>query len=196
VRAGPYDTLSLASFGDVAPAGTPYFIARKIPCEMCADIPCAKVCPSGALDAQFPDIEKSRMGIAVIDQENCLSWLGLRCEVCYRVCPLSGKAITLNIIERDLSKHAKFEPMIHSDACTGCGKCEYACPTEQAAIRVLRPEYLKGKLGEHYRPAVDGKFQTQTIHSGTDIAPEYKPTHKQQVPGLDYFNQKNKGATP
>lgn len=195
VRACPYDTLSLASFNDAAPVGTPFFLARHIPCEMCIDIPCVRVCPSGALDAKFPDIEKSRMGIAVIDEENCLSWLGLRCEVCHRVCPLSDKAITLNRIQRESSKHAKFEPVVHSDHCTGCGKCEKACPTEQAAIRVLRPEYVKGKLGEHYRPALEG-FQTQDIGSGTDIAPEYKPTHKQQAPGLDYFNQPNKGDQP
>ncbi|MCL2310360.1 MAG: ferredoxin-type protein NapG [Proteobacteria bacterium] len=190
VRACPYDTLSLASIADVAPVGTPYFLARNIPCEMCADIPCARVCPSGALDAKFPDIEKARMGVAMIDAENCLSWLGLRCEICYRVCPLRDKAITLNIVERETSKHAKFEPVIHSDACTGCGKCEKACPTEQAAVRVLRPEYVKGKLGEHYRPTLGKDFQTQTIRSGTDIAPEYKPTHKQQAPGMDYFNNK------
>lgn len=189
VRACPYGTLSLSSFSDVAPVGTPYFFASKIPCEMCADIPCVRVCPSGALDAKFPDIEKARMGIAVIDEENCLSWLGLRCEICHRVCPLSNKAITLNIVERGTSKHAKFEPVVHSDACTGCGKCEKACPTELPAIRVLRPEFVKGKLGEHYRPAVDGHFQTQTIQSNTDIAPEYKPTHKQKAPGLEYFNQ-------
>ena len=36
------------------------------------------------------------MGLAVIvDQENCLSYQGLRCEVCYRVCPLIDRAIKL-----------------------------------------------------------------------------------------------------
>ena len=37
------------------------------------------------------------MGLAVlIDQENCLNFLGLRCDVCYRVCPVIDKAITLD----------------------------------------------------------------------------------------------------
>jgi ferredoxin-type protein NapG len=206
VLACPYDTLSLASMNDVVPVGTPYFLARHIPCEMCHDVPCVPVCPSGALDAkslakspsdETLDIDKARMGVAAIDPEFCLSWLGLRCEACYRVCPVRDKAITLNIVQRETSKHAKFEPVIHSEHCTGCGKCEKACPTELAAIRVLRPEYVKGKLGEHYRPMEDGTFHTQTIRSGTDIAPELKPTKKQQTPGVDYFNRPvESGRTP
>lgn len=50
VQACPYDTLKLATLASGLSAGTPYFVARDIPCEMCEDIPCAKVCPSGALD--------------------------------------------------------------------------------------------------------------------------------------------------
>ncbi|PVJ59652.1 ferredoxin-type protein NapG, partial [Salmonella enterica subsp. enterica serovar Senftenberg] len=50
VQACPYDTLKLATLASGLSAGTPYFVARDIPCEMCEDIPCAKVCPSGALN--------------------------------------------------------------------------------------------------------------------------------------------------
>ncbi|HNM64989.1 MAG TPA: ferredoxin-type protein NapG, partial [Accumulibacter sp.] len=35
--------------------------------------------------------------------------------------------------------------------CTGCGKCEKACVTEEASIRVLPIKLVKGSLGEHYR---------------------------------------------
>ncbi len=44
VQACPYDTLKLATLASGLSAGTPYFVARDIPCEMCEDIPCAKVC--------------------------------------------------------------------------------------------------------------------------------------------------------
>ena len=55
---------------------------------MCEDIPCAKVCPSGALDREIESIDDARMGLAVlVDQENCLNFQGLRCDVCYRECP-------------------------------------------------------------------------------------------------------------
>ena len=85
VQACPYDTLKLATLASGLSAGTPYFVARDIPCEMCEDIPCAKVCPSGALDREIESIDDARMGLAVlVDQENCLNFQGLRCDVCYR----------------------------------------------------------------------------------------------------------------
>jgi len=153
VRDCPYDTLDLARFGDEVPTGTPYFTAREIPCEMCEDIPCVKACPTGALDPGLTDIDDARMGLAVlIDQENCLNYLGLRCDVCYRVCPLIDEAITLEL-ERNTrtGKHARMLPIVHSDACTGCGKCERACVLEEAAIRVFPRELVKGATGAHYR---------------------------------------------
>ncbi|MBF0285592.1 MAG: ferredoxin-type protein NapG [Magnetococcales bacterium] len=153
VRACPYDTLILALPGTEVPLGTPFFRARGIPCEMCPDIPCVKACPTGALDHGLTEIDKSRMGLALItDQETCLAFLGMRCEVCYQVCPLSGKAITLEMRSNLRSgKHALFLPIVHSDHCTGCGKCEKACPLEKAAIRILPSDLVKGQIGEHYR---------------------------------------------
>lgn len=48
-------------------------------------------------------------------------------------------------------KHARFLPTVHSDACTGCGKCEKVCVLEQPAIKVLPLSLAKGELGHHYR---------------------------------------------
>lgn len=153
VRDCPYDTLSLATFGSEVANGTPYFIARQVPCEMCEDIPCVKACPTGALNHDLTDIDDARMGLAVlIDQENCLNFQGLRCDVCYRVCPAINEAITLERQHNARSgKHAVFIPTVHSDACTGCGKCEQACVLEEAAIKVLPAHLAKGELGGHYR---------------------------------------------
>lgn len=153
VQACPYDTLKLATLASGLSAGTPYFVARDVPCEMCEDIPCAKVCPSGALDADIESIDEARMGLAVLlDHENCLNFQGLRCDVCYRVCPSIDKAITLEL-DRNMrtGKHARFLPTVHSAACTGCGKCEKACVLEEAAIKVLPRSLAKGELGHHYR---------------------------------------------
>ncbi len=153
VQACPYDTLKLATLASGLSAGTPYFVARDIPCEMCEDIPCAKVCPSGALNKDIASIDDSRMGLAVLlDQENCLNFQGLRCDVCYRECPKIDEAITLEL-DRNMrtGKHARFLPTVHSDACTGCGKCEKVCVLEQPAIKVLPLSLAKGELGHHYR---------------------------------------------
>ncbi len=152
VRDCPYDTLKLSDFGDPVPTGTPYFTARSIPCEMCEDIPCVVACPTGALDRGLTDITKARMGLAVLsDQENCLNFLGLRCDVCYRVCPVIDQAITLETRHNPRSdRHAMLLPTVHSDACTGCGKCEQACVLPEPAIKVLPPAMVQGAAPEHY----------------------------------------------
>lgn len=153
VRDCPYEILKLAEVGDDVATGTPYFVARTGPCEMCEDIPCIPNCPTNALDHNLTDINASRMGLAVVsDQESCIAFLGLRCEVCFNVCPLRGDAITLELQHNARSgKHALFIPVVHSDACTGCGLCEKACILEEAAIKVFPEHLAKGELGEHYR---------------------------------------------
>lgn len=159
VRDCPYNTLELARPEAPVATGTPYFTARKIPCEMCEDIPCVKACPTGALDHELKDINQAKMGVAVlVDHETCLNFLGMRCDVCYRVCPVIDKAITLEMMPNTRTgRHAMFLPSVHSEACTGCGKCENSCVLEEAAIRVLPLKMAKGRLGEHYRFGWDEK---------------------------------------
>ena len=153
VRDCPYDTLKLAQVGEAVAVGTPWFEARGVPCEMCEDIPCVKACPTGALDPELDNIDDARMGLAVVvDKESCIAFRGLRCEVCFNVCPVRGKAITLEMQHNIRSgKHAMFIPVVHSSDCTGCGKCEHACILEEAAIKVFSVQLAKGKIGEHYR---------------------------------------------
>lgn len=181
VRDCPYDTLSLAELDDGPAVGTPFFRARAVPCEMCEDIPCVKACPSGALDPSLTDIKKARMGTAVlIDQENCLNFLGLRCDVCHRVCPLMGEAITLEQSHNERTgKHARFLPTVHADKCTGCGKCEKACVLDEAAIKVLPTELARGRLGRHYR-----------------LGWEEKRLHGEAVPGVIDLPDRGWEGTP
>ncbi len=153
VRDCPYDILSLATLGEDVPLGTPYFTARTGPCEMCDDIPCIPACPTGALDHTLTDINKAQMGLAVlVDQEQCIAFQGLRCEVCFNVCPVQGEAITLEYRHNQRSgKHAVLIPIVHSDHCTGCGLCENACIMDEATIKVFPRQLAKGELGKHYR---------------------------------------------
>ena len=183
VRDCPYDTLKLSRLGDDVALGTPYFDARKVPCEMCEDIPCVKACPTGALDPAMQNIDDARMGLAVlIDQESCIAFQGLRCEVCFNVCPLANKAISLNRTHNQRTgKHALIVPVIHSDACTGCGKCEHACILEEAAIKVLPARLAKGELGHHYRLGWKEKKK-----AGESLVTPDLP-HKYNLPeGADY----------
>lgn len=153
VRDCPPSILHLAAPGQPVTTGTPFFVSRLGACEMCENVPCVKACPTGALDHGLTDIKEAHMGLAVlVDKETCLNFLGLRCDVCYRVCPLIDKAITLELRHNERTdKHAIFEPVVHSDACTGCGKCEQACVLKTAAIKVYPIHLAKGEMGDHYR---------------------------------------------
>jgi ferredoxin-type protein NapG len=196
VQACPYATLKLATLGESVLSGTPTFAPREVPCYMCVDIPCARACPTGALDRTLKDINAARMGLAVVDQENCLSYRGLRCEVCWRACPVRDRAITLQVQPRGISKHAMFVPVVHSEACTGCGICEKRCPTELAAIRIVDPKLVQGRMGAHYRIGIGGADAGATATPTSPSAPaetsRAAPPPASPPPGeraVDYLNQ-------
>lgn len=144
-QACPYNSIKMAGGEAGVGIGTPHIIARETPCYLCPDLPCAQACPSGALDSTLKDVEKVRMGTAVIvDRENCLSLRGLRCEVCYRQCPLIDKAITiLPHHNQRTGVHSIMEPVVHRDKCVGCGICENACVREKPVIVVMKSPPLQ-----------------------------------------------------
>ncbi|MCF7979598.1 MAG: ferredoxin-type protein NapG, partial [Chromatiaceae bacterium] len=183
VRDCPFEMLHLARLEQPIPTGTPYFIAREAGCEMCEDIPCVVACPTNALDHALTDINAADMGLAIVsDQEACIAFQGLRCEVCYNICPLRDEAITLDL-EQNLrsGKHARFIPVVHSEHCTGCGKCEEACILDQAAIKVLPRHLIQGELGKHYRLG----WEQQQQAGGALVTPDAE--HRYNLPeGMRY----------
>lgn len=184
VRDCPYDTLKLAQIGDPVALGTPYFTARQTPCEMCEDIPCVVACPTGALDHSLTNINDSRMGLAVvIDQEGCIAFQGLRCEVCFNVCPVQGKAITIETQTNNRTgMHAKFIPVVHSSDCTGCGKCEQVCIVDgESAIKVMPLKLATSGGSPHYRKGWEEKEKA----GKSLVAPDVK--HEFNLPeGVEY----------
>lgn len=193
VRDCPYQILHLAKPEEAMATGTPYFVARQSPCEMCEDLPCVKACPAGALDPQLTSVDKAKMGLAVlVDRETCLNVLGLRCDVCYRACPLIDKAITLEAQSNvRTGKHTLFIPTVHSDACTGCGKCEKVCPTEVASIKILPLYMAKGQWSSHYRLG-----WVEREKAGGSLVPA-DAQHRYNLPGrMEYDHDKGLSAGP
>lgn len=78
------------------------------------------------------------MGVAVINEDTCLSFQGMRCEVCYRACPLIDEAITIDYRPREGDDiHAVFAPQVVPDGCPGCGLCEQRCPVSDPAPAIV-----------------------------------------------------------
>ncbi len=188
----PYDTLKLAKPGDDALTGTPFFTPRDIPCYMCTDIPCVEACPTDSLLKDLVsddnndkyDINKAEMGVAVIDRKNCLAYWGIRCDACYRACPLLDEAIVLNF-ERNkrTGKHAMMKPEVNADICTGCGMCEHACITEKASIFVLPREKALGKVNDDYIKGWDEEDESRLDSNNI-----YIDKNQVEKSTLDYLN--------
>jgi ferredoxin-type protein NapG len=196
VEACPFDTLALAKPGDALPIGTPYFIPRDIPCYMCTDIPCVPPCPTGALDIKSVtsikegkealDINKSRMGLAVVDEESCIAFWGIQCDACHRACPLIDQAIRLEYRKNSRTgKHAFLLPVVDSQFCTGCGLCEHACVTEKAAIYVLPHKIAQGQVGSHYIKGWDKQDEKRLENVSTDVQ---TVTERSDHKAVDYLN--------
>jgi len=109
----------------IAGVGTPQVKGRLGGCLFVPSCPqlCAQVCPAGAIRP----ITRAQMklGRASVDHSACLAWdQGVKCLVCVEACP-TGAA-------------GPFDGRVVVDPlkCTGCGRCENACPVADSAIHV------------------------------------------------------------
>ncbi len=200
VEACTFHALKLAAAGSGLPVGTPHFTARTDPCRMCEDIPCVRVCPTGALDRELVSerdpsgkehlaVNKSRMGIAVVDRETCVASWGIQCDACYRACPLIDKAITIEYSRNDRTgKHAMMVPIVHGDQCTGCGMCEHACVTKKASIFVLPRALATGESDARYVRGWDEKDESRIHDAPEEVMTKTKRSEKSP---LDYLNEQD-----
>lgn len=140
IEACPYVALHAADQASGLALGSPFLDVRVQACRLCEDFPCVNACPTDALR----DVEERSdvdMGIAVIDNELCIAMEGMRCEVCYRVCPLIDEAITIDYRLRDGDTiHSVFAPRIDEEKCVGCGLCVERCVVgdPEVAIKIVR----------------------------------------------------------
>ena len=137
LEACPYQAIHAAPLNAGREASTPFVNARSQACRLCVEFPCAAVCPTGALEVPA-ERRGAGMGVAVINEDTCLSFQGMRCEVCYRACPLIDEAITIDYRPREGDDiHAVFAPQVVPDGCPGCGLCEQRCPASDPAPAIV-----------------------------------------------------------
>lgn len=106
-------------------------------CRLCPDTPCIDACDTGAL-VPLKKKENPQIGIAVINDRLCRNHesrlpqgravpKASLCKICVRECPVD-RAISLDPLL----------PVV-TDACTGCGQCVHACPTQAILVDVFIP---------------------------------------------------------
>lgn len=136
VEACPYGSIHVADLAQGAAAGTPYIDAVTQACRMCEDFPCVAACPTEAL-RNVSAVSDVKMGVAEIDTDACIAYKGLRCEVCYRICPLIDEAIYCDpaLLQGD-AIHVSFRPTINADVCTGCGLCVERCVVHEPKLAI------------------------------------------------------------
>ena len=130
------DCMTACPVGALSPAGTDHGLANGTPllqpdvnaCAMCSDMPCARACPTSALEV--PDDLWARVHFAsiAIDESRCIATSrSIECGVCARVCPAGASALRID---------AGGAPRI-GPACTGCGTCISACVTLPSSIHLI-----------------------------------------------------------
>jgi MauM/NapG family ferredoxin protein len=129
IRVCPTSALKPVAPG-AAPAGvgTPQLVPRQGACALTPSCPhlCAQVCPVGAIRPIQP--AEMRLGIAVVEHAHCLAWdQGVKCLVCVEAC----------LFEAAQAYNGRIT--VNPEKCTGCGRCENACPVAGSAIRVYPP---------------------------------------------------------
>jgi ferredoxin-type protein NapG len=108
-------------------AGTPMLEPSIQACIVCADIPCARACPTGALVPPAAGWDEVRLGVLSLDVDRCITFHGSSCGVCARACPIG---------ERALAMDAQGHPVLKPEACVGCGVCVTACVTTPSSLNL------------------------------------------------------------
>lgn len=125
VKNCPANAIQPLQCNDSNLVNTPYIDPDEQPCVICDSLACMYVCPTGALQTVYA--EDIRIGLAVFNSDTCLRRQSVECSYCVDTCPIGEDAIILsqeNFIE------------VLDSGCTGCGVCQYACPTHPKSIAI------------------------------------------------------------
>lgn len=103
---------------------------------------CSHVCPTKAI-RPISKIEKTavHIGHAVWIEKNCIPVInGDHCGACARHCPASA----IQMVEKEIHGKTVEVPVVDTERCIGCGKCENLCPA-----RPFSAIYVEGNKMHH-----------------------------------------------
>ncbi|MBZ0172405.1 MAG: 4Fe-4S binding protein [Phycisphaerales bacterium] len=130
-----------AMFGKAV--GTPVIEPRSRACVMCEDLPCVAACVEEGISVLHPGLAV-KMATARIIKPSCLPYNGTSCDACVVACPVDGAIETRGGV-----------PVVHGEACTGCGLCQEVCPAPRNAVAIIpvgqrpaMPEEEKAERGD------------------------------------------------
>lgn len=99
-------------------ARTPKLNFKRGWCDFCENEPngpqCIAVCPTKALATD--DVSGVILGKAVLNRDWCLAAKGMGCHECVDACNYEALELAADNV-----------PVVKTDACNGCGACEYVC---------------------------------------------------------------------
>jgi MauM/NapG family ferredoxin protein len=127
----PANAIYLSLSSNALLKGTPCVDPDRQACVICDELACMKVCPSGAL--RLVDRLEIRMGLANVDQDQCVRSRGESCTICIDKCPIGPVAIRLD----DAGAVRVIDPRAAGQGCTGCGVCQQHCPTRPVRAIVV-----------------------------------------------------------
>ncbi|MBR1877433.1 MAG: 4Fe-4S dicluster domain-containing protein [Paludibacteraceae bacterium] len=103
---------------------------------------CSQVCPTGAIRPITKEEKTAiHIGHAVWIEQNCIPVSnGDHCGACARHCP----AWAIQMVEKEVNGKLVEVPVVDSEKCVGCGKCENLCPA-----RPFSAIYVEGNKMHH-----------------------------------------------
>ncbi len=103
---------------------------------------CSQVCPTGAIHPLTAEYKTAiHVGHAVWMEQNCIPVSnGDSCGLCADKCP----AWAIQMVEKSINGRTVSVPVVDTEKCIGCGKCEHLCPA-----RPFSAIYVEGNVMHH-----------------------------------------------
>jgi ferredoxin-type protein NapG len=187
VRDCPYDILHLAKPEEPMSTGTPYFVARQAALRDVRGHPLRQGLSDRGAGPFAQGHQQVEDGPGGAGRPRDLPQLP-RSALRHLLPGLPGDRQGDHARSADQPAHRQAHAVharVHSEHCTGCGKCEKACPTQVAAIKVFPLYMAKGQLSSHYRLGWVEKEKA----GGSLVAPDVE--HRYNMPeGMKYESGK------